>query len=161
MKQKILLLITLTFLVQGCTLFQPKDIDHPNILDEGFITDNLFQIKVSYPPDSDAMTMIDKRESSFFKAKRNMRENAIKKMSQYCISYNLKKNGLTTRSQLKLTDEMMKSLEENLRELSSEGFIAQEYYLEDNSAVLLFRICRNDLKQEIESFDLSPDEKDK
>jgi hypothetical protein len=108
----------------------------------GALSDDYFQVIVTFPPDKEYKTMADQRENSFIKAKNSIETETEKQIFAY---YLLQKNIKTS----DLPADRMNSMKETFRGYAKYGNIDQEYYLADNSTVLVYRIYKKGIKQKI------------
>lgn len=141
MNRIILFIITLTFLY-SCThggLQEPMRSDYKT---SGALTDDYFQVIITFPPDKEFKTMADQRENSFIRAKNNIISETEKQILEYyCTLKNIKSS--------EIDPAKLILMKETFRDYAKYGNIDQEYYLADNSTVLVYRIYKKGIKQKI------------
>lgn len=152
----IIIIITCLWNTLSCSLIGSGNIKHKsNFTTNGFLDANHFQAIVTGYPDNKDMGLVNKRESSIKKAKQKINKTVINQLSQYCIKYNARKNGITNTATI--PDLMMKTIEikQKLHPFLRYGQVAFKYYNEDHSAVIVYRIVKEELKNDIESIYLA------
>ncbi len=105
----------------------------------GFISNNCFQVIVKMPPDKKSRSLTDRRESAYIKAKLNINSIVIKNLFDYCIK--IEKNNSRNAAKLKT----------KLKEYLRFGYVFREYYNEYDNVILVYRLYKINLKEEIES----------
>lgn len=141
MKHIILLLITAAIL-NSCISGELKEPMRSDYTTSGILSDDYFQAIINIPPDKEFKTMADQRENSFIKAKNNLIPETEKQIMAYYISQkNININ--------EIRQENMERLKAVFHEYAKDGNIDQEYYLPDNSTVLVYRIHKTAIKQKI------------
>lgn len=142
MKKSIIFLIFLSLLIYSCRsneLREPQKYDYTT---SGALTDDCFQVIITVPPDREFKTMADQRENAFIKAKDSIPAETEKQIiAFYAAGYSI---NITDMPQDKVN-----LLQKKSESYSKQGIIDQEYYLIDNSAVLVYRIFKNGIKNEI------------
>jgi hypothetical protein len=112
-----------------------------NYTTEGFLDDNHFQALITGSPDAGAHGLVEKRESSFISVKSQAADIALLKMAEFiCRNSGVK--------------EDKKSISDTAAGLSGYkkyGYMAEEYYNEDMSVILVYRFAKKGLRREIES----------
>jgi hypothetical protein len=93
-------------------------------------------VLVTEKPNPKLKGMVNQRDSSYFKAMDKARKQGVQIMSAYCFSKI--RNGKT--GQVETDKQLTDSLTASLTALGLSFYPAFEYYLEDNSAVLGYRI---------------------
>jgi len=142
MKRSIILLILLSLLVYSCRsneLREPQKYDYTT---SGALTDDCFQVIITVPPDREFKTMADQRENAFIKAQDSIPAETEKQIIAF----------YTAANSINITDlpqDKVNLLKEKSETYSKHGIIDQEYYLIDNSAVLVYRIYKNGIRNEI------------
>lgn len=114
----------------------------------GFISDDCYQLASREAPDPRAQGLVERRDSAFFKAREALVPAAVNRLTDYRMSrIPPAKNG-------KSPEEMKKKavqISTLIRRICEDGRISEEFYEDDDSVILIFRICRKGLKKEIES----------
>ncbi|MCP4131457.1 MAG: hypothetical protein GY754_10805 [bacterium] len=129
----LILSIGVSLCVFACC-FQLKDNDQlTDFKKEGFLDDNYFQALVTASPEPGKAGFVNKRESAFFKAKESIVSIVPQRLARYSGS------------------AAGNELNKELRDYLSYGYIAHEYYNQDNSVILVYRVRKCGLKKEIES----------
>ena len=108
----------------------------------GALGEDCFQVIIKAVPDNELKTMTEQRENAFIKAKNNIAAETEKQM----IAYYTSAKSIQAET---LSEESVNLLKKKAAEYSKKGIIDQEYYLMDNSAVLIYRIFDNDIKNKI------------
>jgi len=108
----------------------------------GALTDDCFQVIVTIPPDKALKTMADQRETAFIKAKGSIAEETEKQVLSY---YSADKSISIDKIPLEKTN----FLKEKSNEYAKQAIVEQEFYLIDNSAVLVYRIFKKGIKSDI------------
>lgn len=142
MRKIIFVLIVFTFTVFSCRTHELKEPYKYDFTTIGPLTDDCFQVIITVQPEREFKTMADQRENAFIKAKNSIPSETEKQvLSYYSVS---KSVGLDS-----IPEETVKILKEKAYSYSKIGIIEQEYYLIDNSAVLIYRIYKTGIKNEI------------
>ncbi len=134
------LLITALLLTLSCSsyeLHEPQKYDYST---SGVLTDDCFQVIITMPPDKELRTMSEQRENAYIKAKNSISQETARQIMNYYTA-NIPGG--------KVSDDMVPVLEKKFEVYSRHGVIDQEFYLIDNSAVLIFRIYKTGIKKEI------------
>jgi len=142
MKKSILSLILLSLLIYSCRSNELKEPQKYDYITSGALTDDCFQIIITIPPDREFRTMADQRENAFIKAKDSIPAETEKQIIDFYAS----DKAININD---LPEEKINILKEKSIVYSKQGIIDQEYYLIDNSAVLVYRIFKNGIKNEI------------
>jgi hypothetical protein len=122
---------------------------------EGFLDPDHFQIVIKAYPDRGMRGLINKRESALENAKERLNNAVIEKLSEYYLNIYLKKMGIRDKSHILTQAEKIAKLNQVMSQYLDYGYTAFEYYNEDNSAVLVHRIIKKGLRNEIESIKIS------
>jgi hypothetical protein len=142
MKKIIIPLILFILFINSCRSNELKEPQKYDYTTSGALTDNCFQVIVSMTPDKDLKTMADQRENAFIKAKDSIAAEIEKQvLLYYTVSRSVSADSLP--------EEKLNIFKERAIGYSKLGTIEQEYYLIDNSAVLVYRIYKNGIKTEI------------
>ncbi len=118
---------------------------------EGFLDRDHYQVIITGKPDKDAKGLVASRESALKNAKAVMNEKIIASLVNYNLNYNSNKLNIKNMNDIQNSDEAKKELSEKFREFFQYGNTAFEYYNFDNSAVLVYRIFKDDLVEKIEA----------
>ncbi len=108
----------------------------------GALGDDCFQVIIPAMPDYELKTMAEQRESAFIKAKNSI----VSETERQILAYYSTVKSIDTNT---LPQEKSILLKKKSASYSKKGIIEQEYYLIDNSAVLVYRILDNDIINEI------------
>jgi hypothetical protein len=107
-----------------------------NFTDEGFISDDIFQVIIKGFPDKKAKTLVEQRETARASAAAQAENTPLSKLAAYICAGQ--------------TDGIFETIEA-LQKHKKYGSIYEEYYLIDNSAVIVYRFRKNGLKKDMES----------
>lgn len=148
MKLKLLLIICLAGLFPISCKYQVKNFQNvPEFQHEGFINSNIYQAIITSQPEKDIAGHVNQRDSAYMNARKILTRSVAENLAKYCID---KKTSGRSAS-IYITKESESNLKEKLYKYVNYGKIIYEYYNEDNSVVLGFRIEKNGLKSEIEA----------
>ena len=89
--------------------------------------------------------LVAQRKSALYDAKRDMDEKIIDSLVIYNLNYNLNKLHIKEIDEIENIQEIKDLLFKKLSEFLEFGYIAYEYYNEDNSAVIVYRIFKEEL----------------
>ncbi|MCL2025458.1 MAG: hypothetical protein FWG92_01480 [Leptospirales bacterium] len=109
-----------------------------NFTDEGFISNNEFQVILRGFPDKKNKTLVAQRETARTNAVALIENVPISKLAEHVCAI----AGYTGLSE---TIELF-------RKYKKYGYIYEEFYLIDNSITIVYRFRKNGLKKDIESF---------
>lgn len=137
-----LLFITLCLSVYACRSNELKENLKNDFTTSGALGEDCFQVIITSTPDNELKTMAEQRENAFIKAKNSITEETEKQILAY---YKAVKSAESDT----LPEEKINILKQKSAVYSKKGIIDQEYYLIDNSAVLIYRIFDNGIKSEI------------
>jgi hypothetical protein len=121
----------------------------------GFLDDHRFQIIISSKPDSSAKGLVAQRESALLKARNDVQKAAADALINHRLDiYILSKNidPLIGREE---TEHARTYLQSKFFPYVLQGKVLEEYYEKDNTAIIVFRIEKENLKKEIDTADLS------
>jgi len=138
----ILIILPACFLFSSCSSNELKGNLKQDFKTSGALGDNCFQVIISAMPDDELKTMAEQRENAFIKAKNSIVPETERQIFAYYST--VKSTDMNTLPQEKLT-----LLKKKSASYSKKGIIEQEYYLIDNSAVLVYRILDNGIINEI------------
>lgn len=123
-------------------------IEHSDIKSDGFITKDCFQTIIKSKPDKNLIGLVQNRESALKNVKKIMDDTVNTKLMEYYSSYLKIKN-----SNIDINKYQPRVMEE-LKKFKKWGYLAHQYYEEDMSAVMVFRIYKKKLKEKIESINI-------
>jgi hypothetical protein len=117
---------------------------------EGFLDGNNFQLILTAPADKKIKGLVAKRENALQNATAKVEPGIISALTDFyinncCRVMNIERNKILNH------DEIASELRNRFIGLLKHGEIKYEYYNEDSSAVLVYRISANNLRGEIES----------
>ena len=118
---------------------------------EGFLDRDHYQVIITGKPDKDAKGLVASRESALKNAKATMNDKIITDLVNYNLNYHLKILKIKNINDINNLSEAKKELSEKFQEFFQYGYMAFEYYNFDNSAVLVYRIFKEDLVDKIEA----------
>jgi hypothetical protein len=142
MKKSTIFLIILTCTIYSCRSNELKENQKYDFTTSGTLGEDCFQVIISASPDSDLRTMAEQRENAFIKAKNSILSETEKQILAYYLS-------AKTLSQDNIPPETLNSLKKKSAVYSKKGAIEQEYYLMDNTVILVYRIFNNGIKNQI------------
>jgi len=142
--KKILIFIVLyaCFLLCSCSSNELKGNLKQDFKTSGALGENCFQVIISAMPDNELKSMAEQRENAFIKAKNNI----ISETERQILAYYSTVKSIDMNN---LPQEKLNLLKKKSASYSKKGIIEQEYYLIDNSAVLVYRVFDNGIKNEI------------
>ncbi len=150
----ILAICILPLCLQNCTI---KYYDTDKLLNdyktEGFLDRDHFQVIIKGKPDKESAGLVLKRESALRKAKSLMNDVILGKLIDYNLDHHIRKTKIKRIENINNIEKVRRALRKGLSEYLEYGHIAFEYYNRDNSAVLVFRIYKEDLVDDIESIE--------
>jgi len=142
MKKYILFLIFPAALVISCKTYELQGSHKFDYTTSGALTENCFQVIITMPPDKEFKTMTEQRESAFIKAKDSIGAETEKQiLTYYCVNRSIEIESIPS--------DKLNVFKDKATDYSRRGIIDQEYYLIDNSAVLVYRIFKTGIKNEI------------
>lgn len=118
---------------------------------EGFLDANYFQVIIKSSPDRNAKGLVAKRDSAVRKAKERINTHTLGMLAEYYIVSRIKEMGIKDRKEILNMDGVYATLAEELNPYLRYGSTAYEYYEEDCSAVIVYRIFKLGLQKDIES----------
>jgi hypothetical protein len=118
---------------------------------EGFLDRDHYQVIITGKPDKDAKGLVASRESALKNAKTVMNDKIIANLVNYSLNYHSKILKIKNINDINNLSEAKKELSEKFQEFFQYGNMAFEYYNFDNSAVLVYRIFKEDLVEKIEA----------
>ena len=120
-----------------CSCASTKISSSKNYHGNGFISDDCFQIVIHEKPSDNSLGLVEQRESAYFEAKRKLYNIAGNILIDYCINNKKKKEKINL---------SRKEILNKIEVYSRSGYIASEYYKEDNSVCLVYRITKPGIK---------------
>jgi hypothetical protein len=143
MRRILFIIISLLILsTAGCSLYRTTHVTSHDYNLTGFLTDEVFQILIIEKPDSGKEGLVRQRESAFMKASSNARHKAVMKYTEYMVDLYLKSHRENT-----FTKGDYAALVKTIESFSLLIHPAFEYYLDDNSVVLGYRLHTTNLKR--------------
>lgn len=143
-------LVLYVILGTGCmhTRTGPGDIQS-----RGFLSPDTFQVILTAAPDRKLPGLVKQRENARAAARASVSSGVILELGNYCIDYNLRINNIIIDrySQIINIEQVRAALNKNIAPYVRHGKIVTEYYLPDNSCVIVFRVRKRGLRKEIES----------
>lgn len=133
------LLLLFTF---SCKSYVVPDKIKNNFTTRGPLCSDIFQVIIIKNPDKGIKTQAEQRESAFNSTRNNIQTECVNQMFQF---YTEQKKI----SETQLSIETVSDIREHFTSIAEDYVIEQEYYLEDNSAVLIIRIYQNDIINKI------------
>jgi hypothetical protein len=122
---------------------------------EGFLDPDHYQVVVTGTPASGLGGLVETRESAREDALKKLDSAVLASLSDYCIDNRIKALGLTGRDQVLNLPAARAELQAGLTRFLKYGRTAFEYYNEDHSAVIVFRIGKKGLLNAIESIQVN------
>jgi len=135
------IIISAALFLSGCSTSQLHEPYASDFSTSGLLGDDCFQVIIKMEPDKEAISMHERRESAFIKAKKNIYSEAEKQIISYSL-LSRKDNGTVSEADDAAIKKMAASYAES-------GKLEQEFYLIDDSAVLIYRIYKKGIKNEI------------
>ncbi len=120
---------------------------------EGFLDCDHFQVIVKGAPDKEKRGLVFKRDSALKDAKSRVNEAVVQSLVDYNVSHQIKKLNAANIKNIQNIEEVKKKLRAELNEYLQYGYIAFEYYGKNCSAVIVYRIYKDDLIDSIESIE--------
>lgn len=119
---------------------------------EGFLNGNYYQYIIKRSPVGIASGLVEKRESAYLDAKSYADKIPLQKLTHYCYSLYLSKHPVLKNDASK---HYTGKLKQKLMLYIKKRYLYQEYYTRKSEAVLVFRIYKQGLKNEVDSMALS------
>ena len=156
MNQKSLLIILLLpVLIFASCIFGSSGRQIQDYKSEGFLNDNVFQMILQIKPDDSAKGLVQKRENAQEKSKKRLLGYSVDYMILYMINRDPKKARINDPKTIPNYRELKKSFRKILKPYVKKGYIAQEYFREDKSLVVSYRIYGGDLKTDLDSLTMN------
>jgi len=118
---------------------------------EGFIDEHHYQIIIKGVPNSKSAGLVERREDACNAAKSKINETVIQRISDYYIINEIQKNKLKDKKEILNLPEVETELREDICKLLKYGYKAFEYYNDDCSCVIVYRLYKNNLMDYIDS----------
>ncbi|MDY6967543.1 MAG: hypothetical protein SVR08_02640 [Spirochaetota bacterium] len=118
---------------------------------EGFLDFDHFQVIVQGFPDQDRTGMIAVRESALTDAKRRISNVVVEKIADFCLNHNFERSREPCEKQINNLNKTKGRLKKEFSKYLKNGFIAFRYFNADNSAIIVFRIFKENLYKDIAS----------
>lgn len=134
--------IFLLCLVVSCATYKIPDKYKNDFTTRGPLTTDVFQIIIEKNPDNGLKTQSEKRESSYINARKSIIQESVKQLFSYY--YEQKKT-----DEASTPSEKVSLLKKKFTSLAEYAVIEQEYYLQDNSVILVLRIYKDDIANKI------------
>ncbi len=141
MKKGVLTLISAAAIaITGCSTTKLPAQYESDFSTSGVLGNDCFQVIIKMEPEKNSKTMHDRRISAYIKAK----ENIINEAEKQIISY-------YTSLVKAVKDENIGSdkIKKRAADYARKGKLEQEFYLDDDSVILIYRIYKKDIKNEI------------
>jgi hypothetical protein len=147
----ILITAVMLFPTFGCTIkYYDTNKLHNDFKTEGFLDRDHFQIIIKGIPEKGLKGLVAERESALNSAKAAMNEKITGSLVKYILDYNIIKLKIKP-GDIQNPDEVKKNLTSGVQQFVASGYTAYEYYNPDNSAVLVYRVFKEELIEALES----------
>lgn len=121
---------------------------------EGFLDRDHFQVTVKGFPDMKTRGLVEKRDSALNDAEAKIEETVLKKLADYYFLYAMKKYHIKSQKEILNFDDAQIELQNKLRAFLPYTHRAFEYFNEDYSAVIVLRIYKKNLLENLESINI-------
>ncbi|HOP30780.1 MAG TPA: hypothetical protein P5120_10280 [Spirochaetota bacterium] len=125
-------------LVSGCGSTQLAEPYASDFSTSGPLGEDCFQVLIKMEPDTDSSSMYEKRQSAYIKARKNLYSEAEKQITAYCMSFR----------QEKISESEEAAIKKTAASYAESGKLEEEFYLIDDSVVLVYRIYKKGIKNE-------------
>jgi len=122
----------------------------------GFLDQDHYQVIVRGKPKAGSRGLVEGRKTALDDAAGRVNDTVIKGLSDYYISFYVRKNGLRGTMDIEGLPEFKERLAGELSRFLKYGHRAFEYYEPDHSAVLVYRLHKRRLLKSIESISVKP-----
>lgn len=140
--KKLILITSLALILSSCLSHELKEPYKSDFSTSGTLTDDCFQVIITTAPDKNLKIMSEQRANSLKKARNNIKDETERQITSfYTTSKSLTSDGLP--------DDKMIIIKTKSDKYTESGKVEYEYFLIDNSAVLIFRIFKKGIKNEI------------
>lgn len=126
--------------ITGCGTTQLTEPYASDFSTSGPLGENCFQVIIKMEPDKDASSMYEKRQSAYIKAKKNIPVEAEKQI----IAYSL----LSRDDKDAVSESDTAAIKKRAAAYADSGKLEHEFYLIDDSVVLIYRIYKKNIKNE-------------
>jgi hypothetical protein len=134
------IIITAALFLSGCGTIQLPEPYASDFSTSGTLGEDCFQVVIKMEPDKDAASMYERRQSAYIKARKDVYTEAEKQIISYCLS------ARTETGTLSEADES--GIKKIAADYAESGKLEQEFYLIDDSVVLIYRIHKKGIKNE-------------
>lgn len=134
------IILAAVIFLSGCATTQLPEPYASDFSTSGPLGEDCFQVIIKIEPDKDAVSMLERRESAFIKAKKNIFSEAEKQIISYSL-LSRKENGAVSEADEEGIKKMAAAYAES-------GKLEHEFYLIDDSVVLIYRIYKKGIKNE-------------
>ncbi|HON77844.1 MAG TPA: hypothetical protein PK544_05095 [Spirochaetota bacterium] len=155
------IIITTSAVLSCFTTTKVPDSIRFNYKTEGFLDKNNFQILAKGTPDSGLKSLVEKRESALRNAEKLVQSRYMQLLNEYYLKKKLPDYSPVTFPLLKYSSAIQKDLTRELSEYPGYGKQICTYYNEDASAVIVHRISRRNLQDDILGIHIDFEHKDK
>ena len=157
------IVVSTFFFSLSCVSVPPVEHDREyDYTTNGFLGDHRFQTTALSKPDTSAKGLVAQRESALIKARNELQKKTIESLIQYRLGLYLSSNGYQSEEQCPDVIEVKKILYAKIISFVSFGKIVEEYYEKDNSAWVVFRIEKTNLRKSLEDIEIKlPKEENK
>ncbi len=121
---------------------------------EGFLDPDTFQVVVRGVPDPAGRGLVEKRASARKNAAALFNETALRKLGNYYFMRLVESKKIRSKDEIINAPEAEAELRTKLMPYIASGGIAFEYYNEDYSAVIVYRMYKKNLADTIESINI-------
>ncbi|MBN2040609.1 MAG: hypothetical protein JW864_11225 [Spirochaetes bacterium] len=132
---------------------------------EGFLDTDHYQVIVKGKPVNEAKGLVASRESALIDAKSRLKDKVLKSLTDYNYQYHIAKLNIKDEKVIQNIQSVKQELQNKMLPFYNSGYTAFEYYNPDNSAIIVYRIFRDNLVKKIESIEpdikVREDEKNK
>lgn len=125
-----------------------------DFITEGFIDEHHYQSIIKGIPNSKIKGLVERREDACNTAKSKINETVVQRLSDYYIINQIQKKRLKDKKEILNLPEVETELRENICKLLKYGYKAFEYYNDDCSCVIVYRLYKNNLMDYIDSMNI-------
>ncbi|MDY6935622.1 MAG: hypothetical protein SVZ03_15545 [Spirochaetota bacterium] len=118
---------------------------------DGFLDYDHYQVIINGFPNEKDVGLVERRESALANAKSQMHNVIITKLTNFILKYQFQQLKINSTKHVLNIGEVKDILYVKLLKYLDFGYIAFEYYDEDNSVVIVYRIFKDNLYKEIKS----------
>jgi len=128
--------------ISGCKSYELPEPYKSDFTTSGPLGEDCFQAVIKMEPDKGTETMYSRRESAFIKAKKNILTETEQQIFNYYAAFR-------SNQDVEISPENRKLLSEKFLKIAETGKIDHEFYLNDDSIVLIYRIYKKGIKSGI------------